>query len=165
MPEFAGSAIALRFVNPAGTLNMGPDTRQFSLAPHAELHDITGSSDAVQYSVLSFVTYAPDWSGVSQNAAAGTAYAQQLKPGVAGTLLYHPAGDAAGTVLYTIPAYVVDVATTSPYADVTTYDCAFALATGGSVTVSGVTFVGDGMLLEDGISDWLFEDADHIAWG
>lgn len=140
MAEYAGSAMFLHFINSAitaaGTLNMGPESRQFTLAPNMETIDATAGSDANRQHLASFVDYAPSWQGVAQDGTSGTVYAQSLKAGNSGTLIYGPSGTATGAVKYTIPCFSLGLETDSPYADVTTYACNFMVSTGATVTIS-----------------------------
>lgn len=135
MPEFAGSAQDLRWVNSAGTLNMSGETRQFTLSPNMTTIDATAGSDANRQHLPSFVDYQPSWSGVAQDSTSGTAYAQQLKAGVNGTLIWGPSGTITGAVKYTIPAFSLGLETDAPYADVVTYACDFNVLSGGAVTI------------------------------
>jgi hypothetical protein len=139
--EFAGSAQALSWINTAGlgilgTLNMAVDTRQFDLGANQSVIDATAGSDQFQQSIPSFVTYSPAASGVLQDGTQGTVYAQALKAGVQGTLIYGPSGTATGAVKYTIPAFSMGMGSHSPYADVSTWDVAWSVASGGNVTIT-----------------------------
>jgi hypothetical protein len=135
MAEYLGSAQALSFINAAGTLNMGPETRQFTMTPNLTTVDATAGSDANRQHLPSFVDYQPSWQGVAQDGTSGTAYAQQLKAGVQGTLIWGPSGTVTGAVKYTVPAFSMGLVTDAPYADVVTMACDFGVLSGGSVTI------------------------------
>lgn len=140
MAEYAGSAMALSFINSAitaaGTLPMGPDSRTFTLGANQSVIDTTAGSDANQQNIPSFVTYSPSWEGVAQDGTAGTVYAQSLKAGVTGTLIYGPSGTATGSIKYTVPCFSLGMTTSSPYSDVTTMACDFQVSSGGVVTIT-----------------------------
>lgn len=140
MAEYAGSAMALSFINSAitaaGTLIMGPESRQFTLGANQSVIETTAGSDAVQQNIPSFVTYSPSWSGVAQDGTAGTVYAQSLKAGNSGTLIYGPSGTISGAIKYTIPCFSLGLTTDSPYADVTSLSCDFQVSSGGVVTIT-----------------------------
>jgi hypothetical protein len=140
MAEYAGSAMALSWINSAitaaGTLLMAPESRSFTLGANQSVIDTTAGSDANQQNIASFVTYSPSWEGVAQDGTAGTVYAQSLKAGTQGTLIYGPSGTVAGAIKYTIPAFSLGLSTSSPYADVTTYSCDFQVSSGGVVTIT-----------------------------
>lgn len=135
MAEYAGSVMALSWIHPNGTADLAAHSRQFTLTPTQTTIDATAGSDANRQYLPSFVDYAPSWQGVAQDGTSGTIFAQALKAGINGTLIYGPQGTATGAPKYTVPAFSLGLVTDSPYADVTTWACEWQVTAGQSVTI------------------------------
>lgn len=135
MAEYAGSALALSWITSAGTLDLAPHTRQFTITPDQTTIDATAGSDVNRQFLPSFVDYQISWQGVAQDGTSGTALAQRLKAGVTGTLIAGPAGTVAGEVKFTIPAFSLGATYDVPYADVVTLAADFQVSSGGAVTI------------------------------
>jgi hypothetical protein len=134
MAEYAGSAVVIHWVTPAGTLLMAGDTRTVTITPSQDTIDATAGSDTSRQYLPSFTSWDVSWDGVSQNGTLGTAYMARLAPGTNGTLRVYPGGSAAGENVFTMPAFAKGAAISMPYSDVVTISSSWQTSSGGTAT-------------------------------
>ncbi len=125
MTEYRGGSSVAYWLWSGGSLNLSAETRSLSVGPEVETLDVTASQDTDKSYLRSFDSWRVQWSGVAQNSAAGTLYAQALQQGNNGLLYLYPYGIFSRALVYNGSAVCSGVTLTEPYADVTTISTAW----------------------------------------
>lgn len=119
--EFVGSALYATWLHSGGTVVLNTDFRNFSYAPSIDFVDATAGADGNRQRINSFkdgqVT-----ASILMLDNYGTAAILPFVEGTSGSVIWGPAGSAAGKVKYTIPARIASAVQSIPYADVVTLD-------------------------------------------
>lgn len=132
--EFVGSALYATWVSAGGTMVLNTDFRNFNYSPTIDFVDATAGADTARQRINSFkdgqitasILILDNW---------GTAIYNPLIEGVSGTVIWGPAGSAAGKLKFAIPARVASSVQNVPYADVAVLDITWQQDGAGSVGV------------------------------
>jgi len=118
MAEYSGTALQVVWNYSSGSINMHTDFRTFTYTPTVDLYEKTAGADAAKTYLAGVKSGQLSFSGVDQSGSFGS-FGTFLTEGVVGTVVYKPNGTAAGEYHGTIPAIVMGVSYTNPYAGVT----------------------------------------------
>ena len=125
MSNVLGSAAYLQWIHPAGTAVMSTDHRSMSYTPGVDLIETTAGSDAnkVYEPGTKSGSFSVDTLLQTVSATLETATVEGTK----GTIIYHPNGTATGSnnTIKTFAAICMGAVLTSPYADVTAFNCSW----------------------------------------
>ena len=123
MAEFSGSALVVKWVTTAGTVDLSGDYRTLNLDPSINMIEATAGSDTDKVYLPSVKDKKVSYTGVFQSA--GTATEDALVEGTYGTLTIQPEGTATGKRKYTIPAYAQGGKFNWKYNDIVEINCDF----------------------------------------
>jgi hypothetical protein len=126
--EFVGSALVASWTTASGTTSLQTDFRNVVFTPSLELVDATAGADTYRQSLPSFAGAGFSFSGIFPST--GTTLMAQLKEGMIGTIVYHPAGSAVSTPKVTIPAISLGAVYNQPYNDIVEVSCSFTVYNG-----------------------------------
>ena len=122
--EFVGSALYAQWITSAATIQLNTDFRTWSYTPSIAFIDATAGADQNMQRVNSFKDGQLTCDMLQlDNVASATVAA--FDEGQIGTVIWGPAGTAAGKMKYTAPFICNGMAQSQPYNDVVTISVGF----------------------------------------
>lgn len=122
--EFVGSALYAQWVYASGTIQLETDSRNFNYTPSIAFVDATAGADTNIQRVNSFKDGQVTCDILMLNNMA-SATASAFDEGTGGSVVWGPAGSAAGKLKYTVPAISMGYTQSVPYNDVVTMSLSF----------------------------------------
>lgn len=123
MSNVLGSAAYVEWIHGAGTAVMNTDARNMTYTPSVDLIEVTAGADADKTYEPSIKSGTFSIDTLLQSAA--TTLVTATLEGTKGTIKYYPEGTVTGKPLKTFPAICMGAVMSSPYADVTTFNCSW----------------------------------------
>jgi hypothetical protein len=116
MPSYAGSALFMHWINPAGTVVLSGAFRSFSTSPGVDLYEASAGADTHKTYLPGIKDQTIQVTLVQQ--AGGSVLLTALREGVQGTLVVGPEGTVATKVKETYPAISMGPTLSQPYNNV-----------------------------------------------
>jgi succinyl-CoA synthetase alpha subunit len=117
--EFVGSALIATWVTTSATIQLDTDARNFNYSPTIAFIDATAGADQNVQRVNSFKDGQITCDMLMLNNVASATIAA-FDEGTGGSVIFAPAGTAAGKLKYTVPSICMGVTQSVPYNDVVT---------------------------------------------
>lgn len=122
--EFVGSSLYAQWVYTSGTIQLETDARNFNYTPSIAFVDATAGADQNIQRANSFKDGQITCDCLMLNTMA-SATAAAFDEGTGGSVIWGPAGTAAGKLKYTVPAISMGMTQSVPYNDVVTMSLTF----------------------------------------
>jgi len=122
--EFVGSALIATWTTASATIQLDTDARNFNYTPSIAFIDATAGADQNMQRVNSFKDGQITCDMLMLNSIASATVAA-FDEGTNGTVIFAPAGSAAGKLKYTVPAICMGCTQAVPYNDVVTMSVTF----------------------------------------
>ena len=122
--EFVGSSLYAQWITTSATVSMHTDARNFNYSPTISFIDATAGADQNMQRVNSFKDGQITCDMLMLSNMASADYAA-FDEGTGGSVVWGPAGTAAGKLKYTVPAISMGLTQAAPYNDVTTISATF----------------------------------------
>ena len=119
--EYLGSVAIISWVYATGTAALNTEFRTWNYTPTIDFVDATAGADTSKRRVPSFKDGSMKLTMLMQSTMASADYSC-LDEGTLGTVIYNPAGTAAGKLKITLPAYSQGITITEPYNDIVQLD-------------------------------------------
>jgi hypothetical protein len=116
MASYAGSALVIQWINPAGTTTLSGAFRSFSTSPTVDLYEASAGADTHKTYLPGIKDQTIQVTLVQQTG--GSVLLTSLREGTQGTLIVGPEGTVATKVKETYPAIAMGPSLSQPYNNV-----------------------------------------------